>query len=164
MPISDFYTAQFNPTVASASITAVGSIIGATTKRAWCVGVRCRVVTTAAAAGSTVLITLARPGNTPTLTSLSTVAGQDYSAPVSICQIASTWSTAPTASAAVGGQPAEFELPLAAGAMWTEYPPQNAEWGIPALGNTTANTGLHLFVTASVATSAVYSFDLIFSE
>jgi len=164
MPVSDFYTATFTPTVASASVTAVGSLIANTTKRAWCVGVRCRIVTTSAAAGSTVLIQLARPANTPTLTTLSTVAGNDYAAPASISQIASTWSTAPTVSTAVGGVPAAYELPLAPGAMWAEFPPQGAEWGVPALGNTAANTGLHLFVTASVATSATYGFDLIFSE
>lgn len=165
MPISDFYTATFTPTVASSSVTAVGSIIGSTAKRAWCVGIRCRVVTTAAAAGATVLVQLARPANTPTLTSLSYVTtGQDYSAPPSLCQFASTWSTAPTVSTTAGEVPAAFELPLAPGSMWAEYPLQGAEWGIPALGNTTAHTGLHLFVTASVATSAVYGFDLIFSE
>ena len=53
-----------------------------------------------------------------------------------------------------GGILAAFELPLAPGAMWAEFPPQGAEWGVPALGNTAANTGVHLFVTASVATSA----------
>ena len=113
MPVSDFYTATFTPTVASASVTAAGSLIAATTKRAWCVGVRCRVVTTSAAAGSTVLIQLARPLNTPTGTSLSTVAGQDFSAPASISSVCSTWSTAPTVSTAVGGVPAAFEMPLA---------------------------------------------------
>ena len=30
MPVSDFYTATFAPTVASASVTAVGSLIAAT--------------------------------------------------------------------------------------------------------------------------------------
>ena len=92
------------------------------------------------------------------------MAAHDFSAPVSISSICSTWSTAPTASAAVGGQLAEFELPLAAGSMWAEFPPERAEWGVPALGNTAANTGVHLFVTQSVTTSSVYSFDLIFSE
>ena len=92
------------------------------------------------------------------------MAAQDYAAPVSISQIASTWSTAPTVSTAMGGILAQYELPLAPGAMWAEFPPQGAEWGVPALGNTAANTGVHLFVTACVATSAMYGFDLIFSE
>lgn len=164
MPVCDFYVAQFNPTVASASTTAVASLIAATTKRAWVTGVRVRVTSTGAAAGSTVNIELARPANTPTGTSLSAVAANDYSGAASISSVCTTWSTAPTPSAALGGTPAEYELPLAAGAMWAEFPPDGQEWGVPALGNTAANTGLHVFITQSVATSSVYSIDLIFSE
>ena len=82
----------------------------------------------------------------------------------SISQIASTWSTAPTVSTAVGGVLAAFELPLAPGRCGRSSRRRAPSGACPALGNTAANTGLHLFVTASVATSAVYSFDLIFSE
>lgn len=164
MPVSDFYTATFTPTVAANTVTAVGSLISPATKRAWVTGVRCRVITTTAVSGSSVLIQLARPNATNTATSLATVAAHDFSAPNSISSVASTWSTPPTVSTAQGGILAAYELPMATGAMWAEFPPQGAEWQVPAIATANANSGVHLFVTASVATSAIYGFDLIFSE
>jgi hypothetical protein len=48
--------------------------------------------------------------------------------------------------------------------MWEEFPPTGYEWGVPAVANANANAGVHLFVTASVATSTPVFVDLIASE
>jgi hypothetical protein len=165
VPISDIYTWRFQPTVASTSVTAVGSLIAPTTKRSWVIGIRVKILTTGASAGYNTLVQLARPANTPQANSLAAVTpGNDYSAPSSLTQVATAWTTAPTVSTANGGVVAGYSLPQATGAMWEEYPVQGSEWGIPALGNTAANTGLHVFVTQGVSTSTPYEIDVIFSE
>jgi hypothetical protein len=48
--------------------------------------------------------------------------------------------------------------------MWEEFPPTGYEWQIPALANTTANAGLHLFCTASANTSTPVTVNFIMSE
>ena len=70
------------------------------------------------------------------------------------------WSTAPTPGVIL----AEWQLPQTTGSMWEEFPPTGYEWGIPAVANANANAGVHLFVTASVATSTPVFVDLIASE
>jgi hypothetical protein len=159
--ISDVYTFRSGSVaIASTSTTAVMSVIAATTVRGWVVGVRVDIGVTAAAAGNSVLFQLARPANTPTLTTLTGGDPHDFSAPASICQQATTWSTAPTLGTVLWEQ----ELPQTTGSAWEEFPPLGYEWGIPAIANTTANAGVHLFVTASVATSTPVYVDLIVSE
>jgi hypothetical protein len=159
--ISDIYTFKSGSVaVAAASATAISSVFSTTAVRGWCVGIRVEIGVTAAAAGNSLLFQLARPGNTPTGTSLAGGNPHDYSAPASICQGCTTWSTAPT----VGTILAEFQLPQTTGSMWEEWPPLGYEWGIPAIASGSANAGVHLFVTASVATSTPVFVDLIVSE
>ena len=161
MAISDVYTFKSGSVaVAATSATAVHSVFGTAAIRGWVVGLRVEIGVTAAAAGNSMLFQLARPANTPTGTSLSSGSAHDFSAPASICQQCTTWSTAPT----VGTVLAEYELPQTTGSMWEEFPPLSYEWGIPAIANAAANGGVHLFVTASVATSTPVFVDLIVSE
>jgi len=163
MAISDIYTARSGAiTVATTAVTPILSVISPATKRGWVVGVRIDVQSTTAIVGSNVWFQLARPGNTHTATGLATVPAHDFSAPNSLASSATTWSTAPTVSAA--GVLWEQELPQTSGSSWEEFPPAGYEWGIPAIATGAANSGLHLFVTASAATSTVYLADLIFSE
>src|SRR5258708_9495330 len=67
MPISDVYTAHFTPTVAATTVTPAGSLISPATKRAWVVGVRVKILSTAAVAGFNTLFQLARPNATNTV-------------------------------------------------------------------------------------------------
>jgi hypothetical protein len=161
MPISDVYNMRSGAVaVASTAAMPVLSVFGTAAKRLWAVGCRVEVSTTLAAAGNNILFQLARPGNSPTGTGLVSGNPNDFSAPASIGQLATAWSTAPT----LGLVLAEWELPQTTGSEWTEYPPTNYEWGIPAIANGSANAGLHLFVTMSVATSTPVLVNLIESE
>ena len=161
MAISDLYTFRSGAvSIGSTSTTAVSSVISTTAVRGWVVGVRVDIGVTAAAAGNSMLFQLARPANTPTGTSLTGGSAHDFSAPASIVQGCTTWSTAPTLGTVVWEQ----ELPQTTGSAWEEFPPLGYEWQIPALGNTTANAGLHMFVTASVLTTTPIYVDLIVSE
>src|SRR5258707_1659314 len=102
MPISDVYTAHFTPTVAATAVTPVGSLISPATKRAWVVGVRVKILSTAAVAGFNTLFQLARPNATNTATGLSTVTdGHAFSSPAPLSSFPSTRSHPPH-----GGQPA----------------------------------------------------------
>ena len=161
MAISDVYTAR-SGSVSNTVTTAnpLMSLISPATKRGWVTGVRVEAGVTAAIAGQTLLFQLARPGNTATATGLATIAGHDFSAPNSLASQATTWSTAPT----VGVILAEWTLPQTSGSMWEEFPPTGDEWGIPAIATGAANSGLHLFVTASVSTSTPVFVTMIFSE
>lgn len=136
------------------------SVVAGTTIRGLVVGVRVEVGVTAAAAGNSLLFQLTRPGNTMTGTTTTTGQPHDFSAPAAICTGYTAWSTAPT----VGAILAEWELPQTTGSMWEEFPPTNYEWQIPALANGAANAGLHLFVTASVATSTPVLVNLVVAE
>lgn len=161
MAISDIYTFRSGSTAITAtSATAVMSVYGTAAKRGWVVGVRVDIGVTAAAAGNSLLFQLARPNATNTGTSLTSGDAHDFSAPASICQQCTTWSVAPT----VGTILWEQELPQTTGSAWEEFPPLGYEWGIPAVANANANAGVHLFVTASVATSTPVFVDLIVSE
>jgi hypothetical protein len=161
MAISDVYTARSGiVTVATTAATPLMSLISPATKRAWVVGVRIDVQATTAIVGSSVLFQLARPGNTHTATGLATVPAHDFSAPNSISSQALTWSTAPT----IGTVLWEQELPQTSGSSWEEFPPAGYEWQVPAIATAAANSGLHLFVTATAATSTTYVADLVFSE
>jgi hypothetical protein len=159
--ISDIFTFRSSSVaVASTSATAISSVYGTAAKRGWVVGVRIDIGVTAAAAGNSMLFQLARPNATNTGTSLTGGNPHDFSAPASICQGCTTWSTAPT----VGTVLWEQELPQTTGSAWEEFPPLGYEWGIPAIANANANAGVHLFVTPSVATSTPVFIDLIVSE
>ncbi len=160
MPISDIYTSVNTVTLSATTSTACVSLYGIATKRLWLVGVRVKVGVTGAVAGNQIYFQLARPSATNTGTSPTGVAGNDYSAPTSLGLIATAWSTAPT----VGGILAEWDLPQTTGSMWEEFPPTGDEWGVPAIASGNANAGVHLFATASVATSTPIKFDLIWSE
>jgi hypothetical protein len=161
MAISDVFTFRSGSVaIAATSATAVSSVFGTAAKRGWVVGVRVDIGVTAAAAGNSLLFQLARPANTPTGTSLASGNPHYYSAPASICQGCTTWSTAPTLGTVLWEQ----ELPQTTGSAWEEFPPLGYEWGIPAIANANANAGVHLFVTASVATSTPVYVDLIVSE
>ena len=161
MAISDVYTFRSGSVaLASTSATPLLSVVAGTTIRGWVVGVRVEVGTTLAAAGNDLHFTLCRPGNTMTGTTTTTGNPEDFSAPAAICTGYTAWSTAPT----VGAILAEWEVPQTTGSMWPEYPPTGYEWGIPALANGAANAGLHVFVTASVATSTPVFVNMIVSE
>lgn len=161
MPISDVYTARSGSVaVASSSATPVMSLTMTTAKRGWVVGVRVDLGVTAAVAGNTVLLQLARPGNSATGTSGAGGNPHDFSAPASIGQVYLTWSTAPTAGTVLWEQ----ELPQTTGSSWEEYPPTGYEWQVPAIANGSANAGVHCFATPSVSTSTPVFFDLIWSE
>lgn len=161
MPISDVYNMRSGSVaVAATSATPVMSVFGTAAKRLWSVGCRILVGVTTAAAGNDLLFQLARPANTPTGTGLASGSPQDFSAPASIGQLATAWSTAPT----VGAILAEWVVPQTTGSAWAEFPPTGDEWGIPAIANAAANAGIHLFVTPSVATSTPVFANLICSE
>ncbi len=161
MAISDIYTFKSgSQAIASTSATAVLSVISTTAVRGWLVGIELGIGVTAATAGNSILFQLCRPGNTPAGTSGFSGNAEDFSAPASILQGYTTWSTAPTAGTVLW----EKELPQTTGSAWSYYPPTGYEFGIPALASNTANAGLHLLVTASVNTSTPVFIDLICSE
>src|SRR6516162_4535472 len=160
MAISDIYTGTVSPTLAATTATACCSVVAGTTVRLWITGIRVEVGQTTAIAGNDLVFTLARPGNTMTGTTTATPAPHDFSAPASIGTQYTAWSTAPT----VGVVLAEWTLPQTTGSMWEEFPPTGYEWQVPAIANAAANSGVHLFATASVATSTPLVCDLIFSQ
>jgi hypothetical protein len=161
MANSDIYTFRSGSVaVAATTATAVYSIASTTAIRGWVVGVRVDIGVTAAAAGNSILFQLARPANTFTGTGGASGNPHDYSAPASVVQGYATWSTAPT----VGTILWEQELPQTTGSAWEEFPPLGYEWQLPAIASGTANAGLHLFATPSVATSTPVFVDLIVSE
>lgn len=161
MPTSDIYEFPSGlQTFTTVTESALLSVFGISTKRIWAIAVRCKIGNTAAAAGNNVRFRLVRPGNTPTGTGLASGTAHDFSAPASLGQFATAWSTAPT----VGAVLADWEVPMVSGQPYTEYPIPGAEWGIPAIANAAANAGLHLFVTPSVATSVALSGDIVCSE
>ena len=161
MASSDIYTFRSGSVaLAATSATAVSSVFSTTAIRGWTVGVRVDIGVTAAAAGNSILFQLVRPGNTPAGTGLAGGNPHDYSAPASIVQGCTAWSTAPT----VGTILWEQELPQTTGSSWEEFPPLGYEWGIPAIANGVANAGVHLLATPSVATSTPVYVDLIVSE
>lgn len=162
MAISDIYTATVSQTTSAAGPTALTSVFGGATKRAWMVGVRVECTATSAAAGNSSLFQLARPGNgasvTSSTTSVQSVA-HDFSAPAGIAYSATTWGVAPT----VGSVLADWTIPQTTGSAWEEFPPLGYEWGIPAIAITNANAGIHLFVTQN-ASSSTYTIQFIWSE
>jgi len=161
MAISDVYTFKSGSVaIAATSATAVISVASTTALRGWGVGIELGIGVTAAAAGNSVLFQLCRPGNTFTGTGAFGGNAEDFSAPASVLQGYTTWSTAPTAGSILW----EKELPQTTGSAWSYYPPTGYEWGIPALASGSANAGVHLLVTCSVATSTPVFIDLICSE
>jgi hypothetical protein len=162
MPVSDIYNARSGSiAVAQTTALALMSVICPATKRDWAVAIHLNVGNTAAVAGSNMLFQLCRPGNSPTGTGGASFGGQnDPSSPASIGQLYTAWSTAPT----IGEILYEKELPMASGAAWDWAPPFGYEWQIPAIANGSANAGLHIFVTASVATSTPVLVSLDISE
>lgn len=161
MAYNDVYTAlSGSQAVAQTTALPIISVYGTAAKRLWVVGVRVKVLVTAAVAGNDVRFQLARPGNTPTGTTLAGGGAHDFSSPASIGQFSTTWSTAPT----VGTILAEWVVPQTTGSMWEEFPPTSNEWGVPAIANGAANTGLHLFAIPTVATSTPVSVDIIWGE
>jgi hypothetical protein len=161
VPISEVYTCRSGVvTVNSASATPLHSVVAATTFRAWAVGVRVNIVSTTAAAGNNVLFQLCRPGNSSDgSTATLTPVPHDFSAPSSLLTNFTAWTTAPTQGVVVWEQ----ELPFTTGSSWEEFPPSGYEWQIPAIADASANNGLHMFVTCSVANSSTFTSDIICS-
>lgn len=161
MPYSEVYTHRSGSvSVAQTTALALISVFGTAAKRGWVVGARVEIGNTLAAAGNNMLFQLARPANTPNASATQGGSAHDFSAPGSVCVNGIAWTVAPT----VGTIVAEWEVPQTSGSMWEEFPPTGYEWGIPAIANNNANAGLHMFVTASVATSTPVFVDLIVSE
>ena len=160
MPTSDVYTGRATITLAGTSAVPVQSLYGTAAKRLWLTGVRVKVGVTGAVAGNDILFQLARCSGSSTGTGLASGSAHDYSAPASLGQACSTWSTPPTVTSIL----AEWALPQTTGSMWEEFPPTGDEWGVPAIANASANAGVHLFATASVATSTPVIADFIWSE
>lgn len=161
MSYNDVYTGlSGSQAVAATTATPVLSLYGTAAKRLWVVGVRIKCLVTAAAAGNDIRFQLARPGNTVNGSSLASGNPHDYSSPASIGQVSTTWTTAPT----VGTVLAEWVIPQTTGSAWEEFPPTGCEWGVPAIVNDTANSGLHLFAIPSVNTSTPVSVDIIWGE
>lgn len=156
MAISDIFTADSGlVSIASTSQTALICLSTASTKRAFITGVRMTIGVTAAAAGNSVLFTLARTGNSPTSSNTVTPRPHDAASAAALSSaLVAAYTIAPTA----GNILAEWELPQTTGSAWEEFPPLGYEW---VLG-TSAFVGL--FVTTSVATSTPLGAQLIFSE
>lgn len=160
MAISDIYTARVSFTSSGTSATPMTSVVAGTTVRLWVVGVRVEIGTTTAVAGNQMLFQLARPGNTSNGNATATPTPHDFSAPATIGTQYTSYTVAPT----VGVVLAEWTLPQTTGSMWEEFPPTGYEWQIPAIANNAANNGVHLFCTASVATSTPVVADIIYSQ
>ena len=161
MAVSDIYNFRSGSvTVAQNTALALMSVIAPVTKRDWGIAVHFNVGNTLAAAGNEMLFQLCRPGNTPTGTSGASGNPNDFSAPASLAQVYTSWSTAPT----IGTILYEKTLAMASGSAWDWAPLPDAEWQIPAIANGSANCGLHIFVTASVATSTPVFVSLDVSE
>jgi hypothetical protein len=161
MAYNDVYTGlSGSQAVAQTTALPIIGLVGTAAKRAWVVGVRVKVLVTAAAAGNDIRFQLARPGNTPTGTGLAGGGAHDFSSPASIAQMMTTWSTAPT----VGTILAEWVVPQTTGSAWEEFPPTGDEWGVPAIANAAANAGLYVFAIPTVATSTPVSVDIIWGE
>jgi hypothetical protein len=161
MSYNDVYTAlSGSQAVAATAATPVLSLYGTAAKRLWLVGVRVKVLVTAAAAGNDIRFQLARPAATNTGTGLASGSPHDFSSPASIGQLAVAWSTAPT----VGVILAEWVVPQTTGSMWEEFPPTGIEWGVPAVANANANAGVHVFAIPTVNTSTPVSVDMIWGE
>jgi hypothetical protein len=160
MPISDLYVARSTVGTSSTSLTPLVSLFG-NTKRLWVVGCRVEVQSAGATpAGNQILFQLARSSATTNGTTPGAGAAQDPAAPTSIGTFAVAWTTPPTATTVV----AEWTLPQTTGSAWEEFPPLGYEWGVAALANVIANTGIHLFATASNSTATSLVTELIWSE
>lgn len=161
MAYNDVYVHRSgSTTLTSTAVTPIISLFGTAAKRGWIVGVRVMIGNTTAAAGNNILFQLARPGNTPNASATQAGNAHDFSSPAGVMVNGIAYTTAPTLGTVVG----EWELPMSSGAMWTEFPPTGDEWGVPAVANNNANAGLHVFVTASVATNCPLLVDIIAGE
>jgi hypothetical protein len=159
--VSDFYTVKSGSVaVATVSVLPVLSLVSPATKRSWITGVRVEIGVTGALAGNSILFQLARPSATNTGTTTATPTAHDFYSIAALSTGYTAYSTAPT----LGVVLAEWTLPQTTGSMWEEFPPTGEEWGVPAIATGAANSGVHLFVTASVATSTPVFADIIFSE
>jgi hypothetical protein len=154
--ISDIFTADSAlVSIASTSQTALVCLNAASTKRAFIVGVRMTIGVTAAAAGNSVLFTLARTSNSPTSSNTVTPRPHDAASAAALSSaLVAAYTIAPTA----GNILAEWELPQTTGSAWEEFPPLGYEWAVGT------STSVALFVTTSVATSTPLGAQLIFSE
>lgn len=158
MAISDVYNFDSGlVSIASTSQTPTYFIATTATKRAWVVGVRVSIGVTAAAAGNSVLFTVARAANSPSGGTAVTGRALDSSAPAAFTTSNSA-ATAFTISPTLGNIVWEMELPQTTGSSWEEFPPLGYEWGVPVSGF------LACFVTNSVSTSTPVQFQLVVSE
>jgi hypothetical protein len=161
MPNSDIYVSDSGlQTVATTSQTGLVAWNTPASKRLWIVGVRMSIGTTLAAAGNSVIFSLARISNTPVGQAQVTITKQDSAAPTSAVgstapTLGTGWLTAPSLAAPVI---AEWELPQTTGSMWEEFPPLGYEWGVAI------SSGVSMFVTTSVSTSTPLGAQIIWSE
>lgn len=156
MAISDIYTVDSGLIAqASTSQSPILELRTAATKRAFIVGVRMSIGVTAAAAGNSVLFTLARAGNSPSGGTAANLRPNDAASAAAISSaFIGAWTIAPTLGNILG----EWELPQTTGSMWEEFPPLGYEL---VAGVSTSIVG---FVTTSVATSTPVQFQFVVSE
>lgn len=158
MAISDVYNFDSGlVAVAATAQTPTFYIATPSTKRSWIVGCRVSIGVTAAAAGNSVLFTVARAGNTPSGGTVVTGRALDASAPAALTTAASA-ATAFAVAPTLGNILWEMELPQTTGSSWEEFPPLGYEWGVPVSGFVAC------FVTNSVNTSTPVQFQLVVSE
>lgn len=156
MPVSDFYTVDSGLVAqASTTQTPILELRTAATKRAFITGIRIAVGVTAAAAGNSVLFTLARAGNTPAGGTAANLRPHDPASATAISSaFTGSWGTAPTLGNILG----EWELQQVSGDRSPEFPPEGMEWVVPVSGSVVG------FVTTGVATSTPVSWQFIVSE
>ena len=110
---------------------------------------------TAAAAGNSVIFTLARAANSPTGGTAANLRAHDAASAAAISTAAiPSYTIAPTLGNILG----EWELPQTTGSAWEEFPPLGYEW----VGG--VSTYLVGFVTTSVATGTPLGFQFVVSE
>jgi hypothetical protein len=162
MAICDIYTATSatNITTTTTAATPVLQLATAATKRAFVVGVRVSIGTTAAAAGNNTLFQVVRVANTTggeTGTSGTNNVPNDSAGPTSQSSAYCAWTTAPTAGSVLW----QMELPQTTGSSWEEFPPLGYEWAVPA---NALHAGLCVFATSSVSTSTPVYAELVYGE
>lgn len=158
MAVCDIYTAGASLTISATAQTPILQLQPAATKRAWVVGVRCSLGTTAAAAGNNVLFVVARNTTTTATEGVGTavVTPNDSAAAAALSSVYNTWATAPTANNVVW----QMQLPQTTGSSWEEFPPLGYEWAVPV----TAHNGIAVFATCSVSTATPCYVELVFGE
>jgi len=156
MAISDIFTVDSGLiTIGTTTQSPILLLNVQSTKRAFITGVRMSIGVTAAAAGNSVIFTLARAANSPTGGTAANLRPHDAASAAAISTAAiPSYTIAPTLGNILG----EWELPQTTGSAWEEFPPLGYEW----VGG--VSTYLVGFVTTSVATGTPLGFQFVVSE